>query len=104
MDTWPPPQFERFHETARRLRADSVRTRILSVHACLRLVEAQIKAHLINEARSSMEKLRHTTQEIDRHLREPGYVPSTALHELREMHNALQARMQETEKSIGLAA
>jgi chromosome segregation ATPase len=99
----PPPHFEQLREESERLRAESVRTRMMSVNVYLSIVEQQINGQWIDKAREGMEKVRHRIAEIDRHLREPGYVSSTALDELQEMAGELQERMRQIEKSMGPA-
>jgi hypothetical protein len=96
----PPPDFEGLRAESERLRGESVRVRILSVNACLAVVEYQIEAGLIFAARASMDKIRGRIGEIDLHLQARGYVASTALDELRAMVRALQARTQKIQKSL----
>jgi hypothetical protein len=96
----PPPHFERLRQESENLRADSMRTRIMSIHAYLSITEEQIKVRWIDHARRSLERIRGSVDEIDRHLQEPRYVPSALLDELCEMAQDLRKKMNRLEESI----
>jgi hypothetical protein len=96
-------EHRRLCERSRAIRADAIRTRILTVHAFCSVAESQIQRQSSQEARSSLEKIHHAVAEIDFHLREPGHVSSAAAHALREELTRLEIRIRhvEKEKRIG---
>lgn len=103
MTHWVEPTGEhaRLQLDATRFRTDALRTRIQTLHTFCGVAESQLMLHLVDEARSSLEKIQQAESKIERHLEDPHHAPRAASSsELWRMLGGVRPRIEKLENSI----
>jgi hypothetical protein len=93
-------EHKRLSQESARFRADSIRTRILAVHAFCSVAESKLRWASPADAEDILATIRARVSEIDYHLREPEHIPAASVAALRILQAELEARIRRIEKAM----
>jgi hypothetical protein len=96
----PVSSYGRVGEEAARIRAESLKTRILALDAFCATAESELQFNRPDKARISVERIRHTLLEIEGHLEDPHHVSSATAGQLRDLLDRIRPRIEKLEKSV----
>jgi hypothetical protein len=94
------PEYRRLCQESAKIRADSIRIRILSGHTFCAVAESRLRYASWSGAQDMLAVIRERVSEIDFHLREPGHVLPADADRLRRLLIQLEERIQGIEKSM----
>jgi hypothetical protein len=101
MAGWGPiTEHIRIQKEAARLRAVSLRNRILALGTFCGIARSQVQLGMLTEAQISLKNIRRGRAEIESSLRNPHYVSGVATDELWELLKRVDPGIQELERSI----
>jgi hypothetical protein len=94
MGLGPITEHIRIQKEAAKLRADSLRNRIMALDTFCGIARSQVQLGLMEHAKASIGKVRHALREIEYHLDEPHHIPSDAAGELKTLLASIKPKIE----------
>ena len=98
----PIAEFKRVSSEARQLRADAIRSRIIVSQTLCAIAKSEAHRTPVH-ARNILSKVRHSIDEIERHIAEPNHISPQSANELTVLLSALKARADSLSLSLSLS-
>ena len=98
-----PAEFKRVSSEARQLRADAIRSRIIVSQTLCAIAKSEAHRTPVH-ARNILSKVRHSIDEIERHIAEPNHISPQSANELTVLLSALKVRADSLSLSLNYFA